>query len=157
MCAVQRGGPVFLAQGQDLEGRRRDLGVSTVQFKVAGLGTPGMFLLENSFHAKGGPARHLHVGQEEWFYVTEGAFVLEVGETRFLLGPGDSVLAPRQVPHVWAHVGEGSGRILVGFSPAGQMEAFFREVTAAGAMAPQDPQLWRAYGMELVGPPLPVT
>jgi quercetin dioxygenase-like cupin family protein len=116
-----------------------------------------MFLLENSFHAKGGPARHLHVGQEEWFYVTEGAFVLEVGETRFLLGPGDSVLAPRQVPHVWAHVGEGSGRILVGFSPAGQMEAFFREVTAAGAMAPQDPQLWRAYGMELVGPPLPVT
>ena len=36
------------------------------------------------------------------------------------------------------------------------MEAFFREVTKAGAMPPQDSGLRRAHGMELVGPPLAV-
>jgi hypothetical protein len=34
------------------------------------------------------------------------------------------------------------------------MEAFFREVTKANAMPPQDPALWQAHGMELLGPPL---
>jgi hypothetical protein len=39
---------------------------------------------------------------------------------------------------------------------AGRMEAFFREVTKADAMPPQDLALWRAHGMELLGPPLSV-
>jgi hypothetical protein len=47
--------------------------------------------------------------------------------------------------------------MLITFMPAGKMEAFFREVTKANAMPPQDPQLWRAHGMELVGPPLVVS
>ena len=51
-------------------------------------------------------------------------------------------------------MGAGRGRILVTFLPAGQMEAFFRIVTRANAMPPQDPQLWRDHGMELLGPPL---
>ncbi len=34
------------------------------------------------------------------------------------------------------------------------MEAFFREVSRANAMSPQDPAIWRTYGMELLGPPL---
>jgi hypothetical protein len=45
---------------------------------------------------------------------------------------------------------------LIAFMPAGKMESFFREVTQANAMPPQDPELWRAHGMELVGPPLKV-
>ena len=113
-------------------------------------------MLENTFHTKGGPARHLHYEQDEWFYCVEGEFVIEVGQERMTLSPGDSVFAPRKVPHVWAHVGDARGRILIAFTPAGQMEAFFREVTKANAMAPQDPALWRAHGMELLGPPLQV-
>ena len=70
--------------------------------------------------------------------------------------PGDSVLGPRQVSHVWAFTSEGRGRILIAFMPAGKMEAFFREVTKANAMPPQDPALWRAHGMELLGPPMKV-
>jgi uncharacterized cupin superfamily protein len=115
-----------------------------------------LFILENTFHAKGGPARHLHHAQDEWFYVVEGDFVLEVGQTRYELRPGDSVVAPKGISHVWAYTGAGRGRILVAFSPAGKMVAFFREVTKANAMPPQDPQLWREHGMELVGPPLKV-
>ena len=140
----------------DLFGEHRSLGVSTVHFKVAGLGSAGPLVLENTFHAKGGPGRHLHVAQDEWFYVVEGEFVIEIADERLRLSAGDSVLAPRQVPHVWAHVGEGRGRILVSFAPAGLMESFFREVTKANAMPPQDPALWRAHGMELLGPPLAV-
>ena len=94
--------------------------------------------------------------QDEWFYVVEGDFIIEVGQQRFTLQPGDSLLAPRKVSHVWAHVGNARGRILIAFMPAGKMEAFFREVTKANAMPPQDHALWRAHGMELLGLPLAV-
>jgi mannose-6-phosphate isomerase-like protein (cupin superfamily) len=142
--------------GADRFGERRGLGVSSIQFKVVPAESGGLLVLENTFHAMGGPARHLHHEQDEWFYAVEGTFAMEVGEQRFRLGPGDSLLAPRKVPHVWAHIGEGTGRMLVTFMPAGKMEGFFRVVTAANAMPPLDPALWRAHGMELVGPPLKV-
>lgn len=142
--------------GEDRFTQNRGLGISSIAFKVCGQDSAGLFVLENTFHAKGGPARHLHYSQDEWFYGIQGEFVFEVGPERFSLRPGDSLLAPRKVPHVWAYVGSDVGRILVAFSPAGSMEAFFREVTKADAMPPQDPALWRAHGMELLGPPLAV-
>lgn len=146
-----------VAGGEDLFGAHRGLGVSRIDFKVLPGDSRALLVLENTFHTKGGPARHLHHNQDEWFYALEGEFVIEVGEKRVSLKPGDSLLAPRQVPHVWAYVGDARGRILIVFTPAGMMEAFFREVTKANAMPPQDPELWRAHGMELLGPPLPVT
>jgi mannose-6-phosphate isomerase-like protein (cupin superfamily) len=143
--------------GADRFGERRPLGISRIDFKVSTADSGGaLFVLENTFHAKGGPARHLHYDQDEWFFVVEGEFLMEIGSERITMKPGDSVLAPRQVPHVWASVGDSTGRILVSFTPAGRMEAFFREVAQANAMPPQDPALWRAHGMELVGPPLHV-
>ncbi len=145
-----------VAAGADRFGEQRSLGISTLAFKVTPPNPGDLFVLENTFRQKGGPARHLHYDQEEWFYILEGEFLFEVGADRFQLHPGDSLLAPRQVPHVWASVGEGLGRILIAFLPAGHMEAFFRKVTRANAMPPQDPALWRAHGMELLGPPLPV-
>jgi quercetin dioxygenase-like cupin family protein len=148
--------PFLVRAGDDGFGEHRGLGVSAIQFKVTPKESGGLLILENTFHAKGGPARHLHYEQDEWFYTVEGEFVIEVGQQRFQLHPGDSLLAPRNVPHVWAFVGEGRGRILITFMPAGQMEAFFREVTKANAMPPQDPALWRSHGMELLGPPLRV-
>lgn len=142
--------------GEDVFGEHRGLGVSAIAFKVAGQGPDGLLILENTFHHKGGPARHLHYEQDEWFYAAEGEFVVEIGGTRVLLHPGDSILAPRKVPHVWAYTGESVGRMLIAFMPAGQMEAFFRQVTQHNAMPAQDPALWRAHGMELLGPPLDV-
>lgn len=147
---------VRVAAGEDRYGEYRGLGVSAICFKVTPQESGGLLILENTFHAKGGPARHLHYEQDEWFYAAEGEFVVEVGQERFSLSAGDSLLAPRKVPHVWAYVGDARGRMLITFMPAGKMEAFFREVTKANAMPPQDPALWRAHGMELVGPPLPV-
>ncbi len=148
--------PVFVPAGQDRFSEHRGLGVSAIEFKVSGQDSNGIFVIENVFHQKGGPARHLHTDQDEWFHVIEGSFLFEVGTERQLLQPGDSLLGPRQVPHVWAHVGEKRGRILIVFNPAGKMEAFFRQVTQTNAMPVRDPQLWRAHGMELLGGPLDV-
>ncbi|HJZ49530.1 MAG TPA: cupin domain-containing protein [Roseiflexaceae bacterium] len=148
---------LWVAAGDDRFGQHRSLGISTIAFKVVPQDSSGLFVLENTFHAKGGPARHLHFEQDEWFYALEGEFLVEIGSECFRLQAGDSLLAPRRVPHVWAYVGDTRGRMLITFLPAGKMEAFFREVTKANAMPPQDPELWRAHGMELVGPPLAVT
>ncbi len=145
-----------VAGGADRFGEHRGLGISVIAFKVVPQDSSGLLVIENTFHAKGGPARHLHYHQDEWFYAVEGEFIIEVGRERFSMTPGDSLLAPRQVPHVWAHIGDARGRMLIAFMPAGQMEAFFREVTKADAMPPQDPELWRAHGMELLGPPLAI-
>jgi len=155
---ISEGQPSALrvAAGADREGESRGLGISTIAFKVSLPNRSDPLILENTFLAKGGPARHLHYDQEEWFSILEGEFLFEVGAQRFRLHPGDSLLAPSLLPHVWAFVGEGRGRILVAFFPAGKMEAFFREVTRANAMPPQDPGLWRVHGMELLGPPLSV-
>ncbi len=145
-----------VAAGEDRFGEHRGLGISVIDFKVCPHDSNGVFIIENTFHARGGPARHLHYDQDEWFYAVEGEFIIEVGQESFTMKPGDSLLAPHKVPHVWAFVGEAQGRMLITFLPAGKMEAFFREVTKANAMPPQDPELWRAHGMELLGPPLPV-
>lgn len=89
-----------VAAGADRFGEQRGLGISTIAFKVTTPNPSDLFILENTFLAKGGPARHLHYDQEEWFYVLEGEFLFEVGADCFQLHPGDSLMAPRQVPHV---------------------------------------------------------
>jgi len=148
---------VYVLAGQDRSGERKALGISTIDVKVSAQDSDGAVLvIENTNRAKGGPARHLHMEQEELFYVLEGEYLVEIGQERFDLKPGDSILAPRNVPHVWAYVGTTLGRLLITFTPPGRMEAFFREVSKANTMPPQDPGLWRAHGMELIGPPLPV-
>jgi len=73
--------------GEDRLGERHGLGVSTIDFKVIAPGG-GLLALENTFHAKGGPSRHLHLEQDEWFYVLESEFIIEVGDDRHALRPG---------------------------------------------------------------------
>ena len=116
----------------------------------------GLLVVEMTHHAKGGPGRHFHYEQDEWFYVVEGEYVFEVGQERIRLKPGDSVFGPRKIPHVWAFVGDAVGRILFIFTPAGQVEAFFRAPGKTDVQQPQDPAFFRAYGMEVVGPPLAI-
>ena len=147
--------PRPVSAGADRELERRNMGITTLAFKVMPRETDGrLFVVEQTSPGRGGPPRHVHLHQEEWFFALEGDFVVEVGGRAHRLGPGDSILAPRNIPHTWAFVGDGVGRLLIGFTPAGRMEAFFRAVTATGAMPSEDPGLWLAHGMRVVGPPL---
>jgi quercetin 2,3-dioxygenase len=148
---------VSVLSGEDRFREERGLGISTLSIKVSEQDTGGRSLVvEQENRVKGGPPRHRHFDQDEWFYAIAGEYIIEIGGERIRLGPGDSVLAPRNVPHTWAFLGGAPGRLLIGFTPAGKMEAFFRELTKLGSMPPQDPALWLAHGMELVGPPLAV-
>ena len=65
----------------------------------------------------------------------------------------DSVLAPRNVPHVWAYLGQQPGRMLFAFTPAARIESFFEETSKPDAKV-NDPSRFERHGMKLVGPPL---
>ncbi len=145
-----------LAASQDRFGKVRDLGISTITFKVARPDSSELFIAENLMRAKGGPARHSHNTQDEWFFVRQGEFVIEIGRQRHILKPGDSVWGPRGVPHVWAYVSEGEGSILFAFNPPAMIEAFFEAIAELHAPAPAEPDFWRRFEMEWVGPPLQV-
>lgn len=41
---------------------------------------------------------------------------MEVGGELYHLKAGDSLLGPRQVPHAWAYIGEGPGRLQLSFA-----------------------------------------
>lgn len=157
--SLSQGSPhiVRVEHGTDRFNQKRTIaGANQITYKVSGQDTQGgLFLFEQVSLRKGGPPRHLHHRQEEWFYVMEGEYVFEVGSERMRLRPGDSLLAPRKVPHVWAYVGEKPGKILIGFSPAGKMETFFQEAAKMPDFA-ADQKLYRACEMEIVGPRLTV-
>jgi mannose-6-phosphate isomerase-like protein (cupin superfamily) len=140
--------------GQDRFGKNRVIArISQLFVKVGTKDTNGnMFVIEHRHTAKGGPARHLHREQDEWWYVLEGWYVAEVGSQKYQLGPGDSLFGPRGVAHAFAFVGETVGRILIVFQPAGRMEALFDSL--AGQEGFSDPSKLPEYGMERVGPPI---
>lgn len=140
--------------GQDRFGKQRIIArISQLFVKVGTVDTQGqMFVLEHRHTAKGGPPRHLHREQDEWWYVLEGRYIAEVGSQRYRLGPGDSLFGPRRVPHAFAFVGDTVGRLLIVFQPAGRMEALFEDI--AGQSGFSDPSKLPEYGTERVGPPL---
>ncbi len=154
MSATTRQG-FRIARGEDRFGEHRGLGIGTLTFKVSTADSGGALLVcEIAHHAEGGPARHLHHNQDEWFHVVEGEYVIEIGGELYRMMPGDSAFGARGVAHSWAHLGNESGRITFVAAPAGRLEEFFLEITKAAAMAPQDPAFWPPYDLELTGPPL---
>lgn len=149
--------PFFVPNGHDRFGSSCDLGIGAISFKVTAADSQGgLAIFEIAHHTPGGPPRHFHQRQDEWFSIAAGHYLLEVGDQQFELGPGDSAFGPRGIPHTWTYVGGEPGRIVFVFSPAGQMENFFRAMSQLNGVPPRDPAFWQRYGMELVGPPLPI-
>lgn len=146
--------------GQDRTGTPRTVfGGQRIDAKALPADADGdLYVIEHTDDVRGGPSRHVHHAQDEWFYVLSGDYRIEVGEDAFEVAPGDSVFAPRGVPHVWAHTSDGPGRLLIVFQPAGQMESFLLALSQMGRVP--DPaavaRLSAAHGMMVVGPPLPV-
>ena len=144
-----------LLSGEDRLGEAHSLGITSIAFKVVTRDTNGeLFVIEHRTSQKGGPPRHIHPHQDEWFYVIEGDFLFEVGHDRATLRPGGSILAPRNLAHAWAFIGNRGGKMLISYTPAGKMEAFFREVTKSNSMPPQDKALFARFDLILTGPPL---
>src|SRR5690554_1886094 len=139
------------------EQEHKVFGVMPFTIKVATEDTGGgLLIIEQDNAFPGGPPRHLHHAQDEWFYVVAGNYVVEVAGEMHHLGPGASVLAPRKVAHTWALEGNEPGRLLIAFQPAGQMEEFFAATAGMTGLLPPSEMapLFEAHGMTITGPPL---
>jgi mannose-6-phosphate isomerase-like protein (cupin superfamily) len=83
--------------GEDRLGEHHTIGISSTDFKVATKdANGGLFIMEHTNRKKGGPPRHLHHNEDEWFYALGGEYIVEVGSERFRLKSGDCVLAPHR-------------------------------------------------------------
>lgn len=157
--STQRAGLVVRA-GDDRFREPYDLTVGHMECKVSGRDTGGaMAIFEALTYKDDRPVRHLHHEQDEWFFVLEGEYEIHVGDVVSRIGRGDSVFAPRKVPHVWGCVSESPGRLLALLQPAGTIEAFFRELpryVARNASIAEMQELNRRHGMEVLGPRLPI-
>jgi mannose-6-phosphate isomerase-like protein (cupin superfamily) len=152
---------VKVAAGEGRFGRALKLPDGGLLFiKVATQDSGGAFFLtEQPSGQMGGPPKHFHLEEDEWFYCLAGEYIVEVGTRRHELKPGDSVLGPRRVPHAFAFVGNTPGRLMVGFTPAGRVEQFFRDLDARGQYFGNGTDEEKAaarqrYGIVNVGPPL---
>jgi mannose-6-phosphate isomerase-like protein (cupin superfamily) len=128
--------------------------------KVSGRDTNGDYCIFDTIRSgRGGPPLHVHHDQDEWFYVRDGEFVFVVGNEMFHLKPGDSLLGPRGVPHTFAGTTDASA-LLIMFQPAGGIEQLFLKACHTSQLRPLTLDDWRlfgrAYGVDIVGPPLTV-
>ena len=145
-----------VSAGQDRSGETHSPGYTEVLFKTSAEESPSIFAIEHTGIQPGwGPPLHLHTDQDEWFYVTQGEVLFQLGERRFTLKPGDSVLGPRNIPHTFAAVGPEPVRMLITYTPAGRMEQFFRDTASLGPQ--QAAAVFERYGMKRVGAPSPQT
>jgi mannose-6-phosphate isomerase-like protein (cupin superfamily) len=141
-----------VAAGADRFGHPHSLGNSTLAFKVAGADTAGnLFVIEHTnLMPNTGPSLHLHFSQEEWFYVMEGEVRFQVGDQRLQLGPGESILAPRRIPHTFSATGS-PAHMLIAFTPADKMEQYFIDAEAHPSLA-ATPDFINRYDMKWIGP-----
>jgi quercetin dioxygenase-like cupin family protein len=111
-----------------------------VRFLIDGEVTGGAFsLVEHPLppRALGAPL-HTHHREDEYSYVLEGRFGVQLGEEEVLeAGPGDLVFKPRGVAHAFWNAGDEPARLLELISPAG-FEHYFRELAPLLAAPERD-------------------
>jgi mannose-6-phosphate isomerase-like protein (cupin superfamily) len=99
------------------------------------------------------PPLHVHHTHDEVFYVLAGdvTFLMPGEEVR--LGPGDTLRAPKGVPHVYRVEGDEPARWIVWSEPAG-FEQFVAEVASHDEQTPQLlGEIAARYDIEILGPP----
>jgi quercetin dioxygenase-like cupin family protein len=130
-------------------------------------GADGISVLESLAPHGDSPPLHVHHTEDEAFHVLEGELRLRAGHAEVRLGPGESLLAPKGVPHTYRVESAEGARWLV-ITTRGDFERFVRGFSRA-AERPElpDPEgpptpaqadalgaAAREHGIELVGPPL---
>ena len=129
-------------------------------FKARAETTNGTFTaLENVIPPLQGPPLHIHVREDEMYYVLDGRVRFKADDRMFEAPTGSFMFIPRGTPHCFQNVGDAAARLLVMFTPAG-MERFFEGVAELPSGAP-DPDAYSAVAhsawMRVVGRPLAET
>jgi quercetin dioxygenase-like cupin family protein len=117
-----------------------DVGIGSVC--LSGEDTGGAYCLLEAGLAPGmGVPRHTHTREDESYFVLSGELEVIVGGKPFVLKPGDSLVAPRDIPHQLRNSGEVENHYLLIFWPSG-FEGFL-EATGVpardNAVAPTEP------------------
>ena len=126
-----------------------------VHVHISGVQTDGaLALLESTGPAGDRTPLHVHHVDDEGFYVLEGQLTLWVGDEEHVLRAGESILAPRGVPHTLRV--DTDARWLITSTPAG-FEAFVRAIATPEPAALPDPEelarVASQHGIEILGPP----
>jgi len=77
--------------------------------------------------------RHTHTREDEVYFVLAGELEVTVGDEMFVLQPGDTLLAPRDIPHELRNSSKTTNHYLLVFSPSG-----FEEFIMATAVPAPD-------------------
>lgn len=137
--------------------RMKGVTVNTLDIKISGKDTEGQLAVfeQAGQTPNGGPPLHIHIDQDEWFFVTEGEYLFQCAGEKFHLKAGDTIFLPRNVPHAFVQLTE-KARTIVSYLPAGKMEGFFA-TTDKWTSPPSLEEIARVFaehGMKVVGPPL---
>jgi quercetin dioxygenase-like cupin family protein len=128
----------------------------SVDIKVSTKDTgSALSIFEYNSTTKGGPPLHLHLLQDEIFFIQQGDYLFQVGNEKHKLTAGDTIFLPRNVPHTFAQVSE-TGKLFYLFNPAGKIEDFFRTLSAIKGMPSPAiaAKIFEDHDMKIVGPPL---
>ena len=85
--------------------------------------------------------RHTHTREDEAYYVLSGELEVVVGDEVFILRAGDTLMAPRDIPHRLRNSGNAENHYIIMFSPSG-FEGFLEATTVPApdnAVAPTKP------------------
>ena len=119
-----------------------DVGLGSVC--LAGADTGGAYcLLEVSLAPGMRVPRHTHTREDETYYVMSGELEVIVGEEVFVLKAGDTLMAPRDIPHQLRNSGNTTNHYILVFSPSGFEEFVMATALPApdNAVAPTERQL----------------
>ena len=151
---------IKVASGKSRFGEEIKLqGVNQNDNKVSGKDTNGdLAVFEYTGMVKGGPPMHVHLDQDEVFYVIAGVYLFKIGEDTFEAKAGDTLFGPRGVPHTWIQLGDTPGKLVYVVQPAGKMEEFFQKISSLQGIPTQAEieKIHLEHGMKVVGPPLAI-
>ena len=124
--------------------------------RVHGRSTNGtVSVVESRDVTGGGPPPHIHHREDETFQILEGEYEWTVGDKTFVAKKGETIFAPRGIPHTYRYLGKPPGRLLCVITPAG-FEGFFEEI---GALTPEQQQnvprvmeIAKRFGLEILPP-----
>ena len=109
------------------EGRAFDYIGDRVSIKVSANETAGAYsLMHWTVAADAAAPPHAHERYEETFYVLSGALEFLLGQETVPMEAGDFVRVPAGTRHGYQNVSGNSAELLVGFTPGGMEELFYK-------------------------------
>lgn len=130
-------------------------------------GNDGISVLEHHLPHGDSPPLHIHRDEDEVFHIVEGEFRFQIDDRQVRLTKGDTIIAPRGVPHTYRIDSPDGGRCLT-VTCNRSFERFVRSVgrpATRDELPAQSPppsaeqfdtvvNIARGCGIEFVGPPL---